>query len=141
MRLFGQMDAEDSPLRAIVGRKLMLEYDIGSARDGERAHPAMFLRPGERPIIGARNQVNDVATVVDALVSCAGWERDDAERKNVERAYLAQPEDTRMDSFGVFPSRTRSNPPGDHGLQDTAGTALLPGGHGLGRAGSRLSTR
>ncbi len=107
-RLFTQMDAEGSPLRAIVGRKLMLEYDIGSARDGERAHPAMFLRPGERPILGARDQVHDVATVVDALVACAGWERNAAERRNVERAYLAQPEDTRMDSFGVFPSRTRS---------------------------------
>ena len=107
-RLFAQMDAEGSPLRAIVGRKLMLEYDIGSARDGERAHPAMFLRPGERPILGARDRVHDVATVVDALVACAGWERNDAERRNVERAYLAQPDDTRMDSFGVFPSRTRS---------------------------------
>ena len=31
-RLFRQMDAENSPLREIVGRKLMLEYDIGSAR-------------------------------------------------------------------------------------------------------------
>ena len=31
-----------------------------------------------------------------------------AERKNVERVYLAQPEDTRMDSFGVFPSRSRA---------------------------------
>ena len=107
-RLFRQMDAEDSPLRAIVGRKLMLEYDIGSARDGARPHPAMFLRPGERPIVGARDQADDVATVVDALVSCAGWERNEAERENVERAYLAQPGDTRMDSFGVFPSRTRS---------------------------------
>ena len=107
-RLFRQIDAEDSPLRAIVGRKLMLEYDIGSARKGERAHPALFLRPGERPILGAREQAHDVATVVDALVSCAGWERDEAERRNVERAYLAQPADTRMDSFGVFPSRTRS---------------------------------
>ena len=107
-RLFTQMDAAGSPLRAIVGRKLMLEYDIGSAPDGERAHPAMFLRPGERPILGARDQVHDVATVVDALVACAGWERNDAERRNVERAYLAQPDDTRMDSFGVFPSRTRS---------------------------------
>ena len=107
-RLFGQMDAEVSPLRDIVGRKLMLEYDIGSAPDGELAHPAMFLRPGERPIIGARDQVNDVGTVIDALISCAGWERNEAERENVERAYLAQPEDTRMDSFGVFPSRSRS---------------------------------
>ncbi len=107
-RLFEQMDTEDSPLRDIVGRKLMLEYDIGSARDGGRPNPAMFLRPGERPILGACGQENDVATVVDALVSCVGWERNDAERRNVERAYLAQPEDTRMDSFGVFPSRSRS---------------------------------
>ena len=107
-RLFRQMDAEDSPLRDIVGRKLMLEYDIGSARDGERSFPAMFLRPGERPIIGARGQVDDVETVVDALVSCVGWERNDAEREYVEQAYLAQPGDTRLDSFGVFPSRSRS---------------------------------
>ena len=106
-RLFGQMDAE-SALCDIVGRKLMLEYDIGSARDGGRPHPAMFLRPGERPVIGARGQVDDVNTVVDALVSCVGWERNDAQRTNVKRAYLAQPEDTRMDSFGVFPSRSRS---------------------------------
>ena len=108
VRLFKQMNAENSPLRAIVGPKLMLEYDIGSARDGENPLPGMFLRPGERPIIGACNQQNDVATVVDALVSGVGWEPNDAERKNVERVYLAQPEDTRLDSFGVFPSRPRS---------------------------------
>ncbi len=107
-RLFGRMDTENSPLREIVGRKLMLEYDIGSARDGQPSVPAMFLRPGERPILGARGQVDDVGIVVDALVSCAGWQRNDAERTNVGRAYLAQPEDTRMDSFGVFPSRSRS---------------------------------
>ncbi|WP_420604419.1 hypothetical protein [Methylobacterium sp.] len=107
-RLFGQMDAEHSPLREIVGRKVMLEYDVGSARDSECSRPGMFLRPGERPIIGARGQENDVGVVVDALVSSAGWERKAAERENVERAYLAQPEDTRMDSFGVFPSRSRA---------------------------------
>ena len=107
-RLFRQMDAEDSPLREIVGRKLMLEYDISSAAGRQHLHPAMFLRPGERPIVGAGGQVNDVGIVVDALVSCVGWERNEAERKNVERAYLAQPGDTRMDSFGVFPSRSRA---------------------------------
>jgi hypothetical protein len=107
-RLFRQMDTEDSPLREIVGRKVMLEYDIGSAAGSERPHPAMFLRPGERPIIGAGGQVNDVGMVVDALVSSVGWERNDAERHNVERVYLAQPGDTRMDSFGVFPSRSRA---------------------------------
>ena len=67
-RLFRQTDAENSPLRAIVGRKVMLEYDIGSARESERALPGMFLRPGERPILGTRGQVEDVGLVVDALV-------------------------------------------------------------------------
>ena len=108
VRLFGQMDTEHSPLREIVGRKLMLEYDIGSARDGERSIPGMFLRPGERPIVGAGGQEKDVATVVDALVSCVGWTMTNAEREHVERVYLAQPEDTRMDSFGIFPSRSRA---------------------------------
>ena len=106
--LFRQIDAEDSSLREIVGRKLMLEYDIGSGRDGEGSFPALFLRPGERPIIGAGGQVDDVVTVVDALVSSVGWKMSDAERENIERVYLAQPADTRMDSFGIFPSRSRA---------------------------------
>ena len=107
-RLFERIEAANSPLREIVGRKLMLEYDIGPKQDRESSLPGMFLRPGERPIIGAGGQVNDVGMVVDALASCIGWEITGAERKNVERAYLAQPEDTRMDSFGIFPSRSRS---------------------------------
>ncbi len=107
-RLFGQMETKNSPLRDIVGRKLMLEYDIGSARGGERSLPGLFLRPGERPIMGGCAQAEDVATVVDALVSCLGWETNAAARANVRRVYLAQPDDTRMDSFGVFPSRSRA---------------------------------
>ncbi len=105
-RLFEQMDAEPSPLREIVGHKMMLEHDIGSAPDGEYPHPGMFVRPGERPIIGAAGQVNDVRTVVDAIVSCVGWQRNDAQGKHVERIYLAQPQDTHLDAFGVFPSRS-----------------------------------
>ncbi len=108
VRLFRQMDAEISPLRELVGRKLMLEYDIGSA-PGEGSGPAgMFLRPGERPIIGACGQVSDVAVAVEALVSCLGWELNDLQRASIERVYHSQPADTRMDSFGVFPSRSRS---------------------------------
>ena len=107
-RLFGQMETEDSALHDIVGRKLMLEYDIGSAGDGGRSLPGMFLRPGERPILGARGQATDVLVVADALFSCLGWEMSGPERENIERAYLAQPEGTRMDSFGVFPSRSRA---------------------------------
>lgn len=106
--LFRRMESDDSPLRDIVGRKLMLEYDIGSAGDADSSVPGMFLRPGERPILGARGQVDDVSLVVDELVSCLGWRMSQAQRQNVRRVYSAQPEDTRMDSFGVFPSRFRA---------------------------------
>ena len=107
VRLFREMESGGSPLREIVGRKLMLEYDIGSALGNELAQPGIFLRPGERPIVGG-DQLNDVSAVVDALVSCVGWEMNDAQRKSLERVYRAQPADTRMDSFGVFPSRSRA---------------------------------
>ena len=106
-RLFRSMEAADSPLRAIVGRKLMLEYDIGSGGDGD-PQPGMFLRPNERMIFGGAGQQHDVGVVVDGLVACHGLEPSAAERSNAERAYLAQPEDTRLDSFGLFPSRART---------------------------------
>ena len=107
-RLFREMEAQDSPLRDIVGRKLMLEYDMDSAPGGKNSLPGLFLRPGERTLYGGAGLQNDVGIVVDALVSAVGWKRIAAERENAERVYLAQPEDTRLDSFGVFPSRERT---------------------------------
>ena len=107
-RLCQQMEARNSPLRDIVGRKMMLEYDIGSAPVEETSLPGLFLRPNERTLHGGTGLQSDVGTVVDALVSCVGWEPIAAERQNAERVYLAQPEDTRMDSFGAFPSRERT---------------------------------
>ena len=106
-RLFREMDVADSSLQEIVGRKVMLEYDIGSAGVSDCSRPGMFIRPGERSIVGGQNQMNDVVQVIKALVSCAGWEHSDAELRNAQKAYMAQPEGTRMDSFGVFPSRGR----------------------------------
>ncbi len=106
VRLFERMDAGFSPLREIVGRKVMLEYDI--ARSLPHRVPGLFLRPGERPIVGAGGQQTDVGTVADALFSCVGWEMTAGERGNVERAHSMQPADTRMDSFGIFPSRSRA---------------------------------
>lgn len=106
--LFSQIESSDASLQEIVGRKLMLEYDIASAQNGVSTEPGLFLRPNERPIIGAAGQVEDVRRVVDALVSSVEWERNENERSHVDRVYLRQPQDTRIDSFGVFPSRERS---------------------------------
>ena len=41
-KLFRQMDEEGSSLREIVGRKVMLEFDIGSAKEGDRSFPGCF---------------------------------------------------------------------------------------------------
>ena len=108
VNLFHQMDSENSVLRDIIGRKMMLEYDIGAESNNTNSIPGMFLRPGERPIMGLGQQVDDVRTVVDALVSCVSWDRNEIERNNVELAHHAQPLHTRIDSFGIFPSRARS---------------------------------
>ena len=107
-RLFRAMETEGSPLLEIVGRKMMLEYDIGSAPSSKSSPPGIFLRPNERTLASGAGLHKDVGTVVDALVSCVGWEPIAAERENAERVYLAQPADTRLDSFGVFPSRERT---------------------------------
>ena len=107
-RLFREIEARNASLREIVGRKLMLEYDIGSAHGNGNQLPGFFLRPNERTLFGGGGLQHEVGMVVDALVSSVGWERVAAERENAERVYLAQPEDTRLDSFGVFPARKRT---------------------------------
>ena len=107
-RLCERMEAGNSALRDIVGRKMILEYDIGSAPDGGASLPGLFLRPNERTLFSGAGLHRDVCTVVDALVSSVGWEPLAAERQNAEQVYLAQPEDTRLDSFGAFPSRERT---------------------------------
>ena len=102
-----QLEQNESSLREIVGRKLMFEFDVSSSNFRAGTYSGMFLRPNEKPITGCSGQTREVHSIVDALVSCAGWEHNAFERRNVERAYLAQPPNTRMDSFGVFPSRSR----------------------------------
>ena len=107
VRLLDRMDGQDSSLRDLVGRKIMLEFDIGSAGDTEAGLPGFFLRPGKRPINGKAGQAKDVITIADALVHGVGWRLSGGERRKLEQVYAAQPAETRMDSFGVFPSRSR----------------------------------
>ena len=65
-RLFAEMETANSPLQTVVGRKLMLEYDIGSASGGDIPAPGIFLRPNERTLFGGAGLERDVGTVVDA---------------------------------------------------------------------------
>ena len=107
-RLLHETEPDDSPLGHVIGRKMMLEYDIASATGGGHPEPGIFLRPAERPIFGDGGQIGDVHLVLDALVDAVGWKRDSGERQQVERIYLGQRPDTRIESFGAFPSRERA---------------------------------
>ncbi len=108
--LLAETDAEDSLLREIVGRKMMLEYDVASAPDGALPDPGIFLRPAGRPITGdgADGRIRDIGIVLDATVSAAGWTPDPGEQRQAECVYRAQTADTRIESFGAFPSRERA---------------------------------
>ena len=107
VRLLDRMEGQDSSLRELVGQKIMLEFDIGSAGDRNAELPGFFLRPGKRPIGGRAGQTEDVITVSDALVHGVGWQLSGGERRKLQQIYAAQTAETRMDSFGVFPSRSR----------------------------------
>ena len=107
-QLLERTEPDDSPLGQIVGRKMMLEYDVASRPDDAPADPGIFLRPAERPMVGDGQRLGDVGTVLDALVSAVGWTPDAAERRHAERIYLAQRPGMRVESFGAFPSRERA---------------------------------
>ena len=107
-RLVRQLDARKSSLRDVVGNKLMLEFDVGSSEFCIHSHPGIFLRPDQHPIIGFTNRLDDVCMVADSLFSSVGWTMGNAQRQILSQAYRTLPDDVRMDSFGVFPSRSRA---------------------------------
>lgn len=107
-RLSKAMQVETSILRQVVGRKMMFEFDVSSSSFQMGTFSGVFLRPNEQPIFGNEGHTDLVRSITEALVACVGWDTNELEMRNVERAYLAQPGDTRMDSFGVFPERSRS---------------------------------
>ena len=109
-RVLEAIGAGGSPLRDVVGRNMMLEYDVGSTAGGTHPEPGLFLRPAERPIVGdgAGERYRDMEVVLRAMVSAIGRDFRAAEQREVERIYGALEPDTRVESFGVFPSRERA---------------------------------
>lgn len=107
--LLSETHSADSPLGRIVGRKMMLEFDVDMAPPGERPDPGVFLRPAEAPIVGGegRRGLEALGIVLDGLVSAVGWNPDPAEVRQCERIYLALEPDAKVESLGAFPSRER----------------------------------
>ena len=103
-RLLAETGKEDSALRRIAGRSIVLEYDVASAPGGSAA---IFLGPGSHTqggdLSGERSR--DLRTVAAAIAAAAGGGLDDREGREIERVYEATIPDTRVTSVGRFPSR------------------------------------
>ena len=108
--LLGETGPEDSPLRRVAGDRVLLEHHIDPARRHAPRDPGIFLYPIRPTLAGdhAGGRLEDFGVVLDAMTSAVGWEPDAAERRHVERAYLALEPDTRIGGIGAFPSRGRA---------------------------------
>lgn len=106
--LLDETDRKTSSLRRIVGRRMVLEYDIGTVKNGVYPAPGIFLYPLEDVLAGGKQQLVELGVIHDALTSAMGWRADAAERRQIERLYELLLPNTRIGSVGVFPTRGRT---------------------------------
>ena len=106
-RLLAQTEPEDSRLRRVAGRKMLLEYDIDATGQGAHPDPGLFLYPAEGVLLGdrSRDRLRDLHVVAEAIAAATGRDLDDAKRQQVERVYLAMEADASIRAVGAFPSR------------------------------------
>jgi len=104
-RLLDEMGADDSPLRRVAGKKMLLEYDIDRTSGSTHPEPGIFLYPDSKTLIGDGRRFGDVRVMLDAISRAAGRTLRSDERREVERVYLALTPETGVRSVGTFPSR------------------------------------
>ena len=107
VRILREMGREDSDLRRITEHKVLLEYDIDPAHRGAPPVPGTFLYPTDDalPGDGSVQQLDDLGVLTDAVAAAGGRALDVAERRQIERLFMAMPPHTRVGSAGVFPAR------------------------------------
>lgn len=106
--LLNRIGKKNSQLREIVGRKLMLQFDSASDWESRHSLRSLFLRPELKPILGTTGRENDVGVVSKSLADSFGWSMSKKQWNNLQQVYLAQPSETRMDSFSISPSKSRA---------------------------------
>ena len=106
--LLDETDREDSLLRRVVGRKMLLEYDIDVVENDVRPDPGIFLYPVDDALAGGGQRLAELRSVHDALVFAGGWSPDVAERRQIERLHEMLIPNTLIRAVGTFPSRERT---------------------------------
>lgn len=106
--LLGETGPQESPLRRVVGDRVLLEYDIDATRPA-LGDVGVFLYPIRPTLAGDRSGrlLPDLGLALDAMNAATGREPDAAERRHVERTYLALEPHARIGAIGVLPSRNR----------------------------------
>ncbi len=106
--LLAQIEADDSRLREIVGRKMMLQFRTTETCNGGLPLPDIFLRADRKPILGATSREQDVCIVANALATSLGRSMTTTQLDRLTQVYRVQPDGTRMDSFTIFPAESQA---------------------------------
>ena len=105
--LLGETESEESALRRIVGRKLMLEYDIDVESSAPFPAPGIFLYPDKDMLAGGGDEqrLRDLRTVVNAVAFATHLNLSAEEHQQIENVYQAMGPDTWVQAVGGFSSR------------------------------------
>ena len=108
-RFLDETDNEDSALRRVTGRKLLLEYDIPPANQGNPPAPGIFLYPAPDILIGDQSsaRAQGIGVVMKALGAASGLGAETSEIEHAQQVYMAMRQKTAMRAIGVFPARGR----------------------------------
>ena len=96
---------EDSPVRHVVGDRVLLHYDIDATRRVP-IQASVLLYP-IRPTLAGDDSVQGMQNfevALDALAAATGREPDEAERRQLERVFLALEPGTRIGAISASPS-------------------------------------
>lgn len=106
--LLKRIEKKNSQLREVVGRKVMLQFDSSLDSESRLSLRRLFLRPDMKPILGTEGREIDVGIVAKSLADSFGSSMSKKQLTHLQQVYLAQPGDTRMDSFSINRSKSQA---------------------------------
>ena len=126
-RLFAATEPEDSPLRRVAGRKVMIEHRIDSMAGGVDPDPRVFLYPVGDGLAGdgSPGRLRDLLLVAEALVSATGRGPAPALRRRIETVYLAMTPGACIRAVGADPASGGGLRLAITGFRDAGGLAAF----------------
>ncbi|MYB35777.1 MAG: hypothetical protein F4X92_11830 [Gammaproteobacteria bacterium] len=105
--LLDEMDQEDSLLCRVVGKKMLLEFDIDSDSGSPPPDPGIFLYPVDDVLASGTHRTREIRAVHDALAFVGGWDQNAVEFQHIKKLHEKLLPNTIIRAAGTFPSRKR----------------------------------